>query len=78
MHPIFSKASLSKNKESENNFSKHQSSSDSSFKQTFEQILRESDGLKLQLDEILMNRLSPHDPVYSEFIDRIFAKNKEL
>lgn len=47
MHPIFSKASLSKEKlrESEN-FSKYHSSSDSSFQQTFEQLLRADVDLK--------------------------------
>ena len=78
MHPIFSKASLSKEKHRESeNFSKHQSSSDSSFQQAFEQILLESESLKFQLEEILLGRMSPSDPVYSEFIERIVAKNKE-
>jgi len=31
----------------------------------------------MQYEEILRSRLSFSDPVYSEFVDRILAKNKE-
>lgn len=78
MHPIFSKASLSKDRRRESeNFSKNPSSSDSSFQQQFEQLIRESDSLKWQLEKILLNRLSPQDPVYSEFVDKVMSKNME-
>jgi len=75
---MFSKASLSKEKQKESgSIPKHQSSSDSSFQQTFEQLLRESESLKLQLEEILRHRLTKLDPMYSEFVERIVSKNQE-
>lgn len=78
MHPIFSKASLSKERRRESeNFSKNPSSSDSSFQQQFELLIRESESLKWQLEKILLNRLTPQDPVYSEFVDKVISKNIE-
>ena len=57
--------------------SKKLSSSDSSFMQAFEQLIQESSGLKMRYEEILRSRLNLSDPVYSEFVDKIIAKNKE-
>ena len=80
MHKIYSKTKVSREQEKirlSGSFSKHQSSSDSSFKQCFDQLLRESDSLKRRMEEIVRLRLTPNDPQYSEFVERIVAKNKE-
>ena len=60
------------------NFSKFNHSSDSSFARTFNRLLEESEGLRWQYKMILRRQLSIGNDVYSNFVDKIISKNKEL
>lgn len=70
-----------KSQNKENRFSDSYSknwSNDSPFSKTFKRLLSEATDLKTEYEHILRSQLTPENPTYTKFVEKVIAKSKQM